>query len=183
MKAFWQAGGILVLAAGFFLVGCSSGVAEQPVTKAAAQQGQKDFPSFKARDLQGNEVTNEIFAKKKITVVNIWGTFCPPCIGEMPELGDWARNMPADAQLIGIVCDVMDRQDAGSIGTAKKILGEAGAEFVNLVPDEALMKYLEGVEAVPTTIFVNSEGKVVGSPVVGADVEAYKAFVRKYLHE
>ena len=183
MKAFWQAGGILVLAAGFFLVGCGSGVAEQPMAKVAAQQGQEDFPSFRAVDLQGNEVTKEIFAQKKITVINIWGTFCPPCIGEMPELGDWARNMPADAQLIGIVCDVMDRQDAGSIGTAKKILGEAGAEFVNLVPDEAIMEYLEGVEAVPTTIFVNSEGKVVGSPVVGADVEAYKAFVRKYLNE
>ena len=68
-----------MLAAGFFLVGCNSGVAEQPVTKAAAQQGQKVFPSFMARDLQGNEVTNEIFAQKKITVVNIWGTFCPPC--------------------------------------------------------------------------------------------------------
>ena len=77
----------------------------------------------------------------------------------------------------------MNRQDAETIGMANKILGEAGAEFVNLVPDEAIMEYLEGVEAVPTTIFVNSEGKVVGSPVVGADVEAYKAFVREYLHE
>jgi hypothetical protein len=36
---------------------------------------------------------------------------------------------------------------------------------------------------VPTTIFVDAEGKVVGSPVVGADVDAYKAFVKKYLHE
>ena len=90
MRAFWQAGGILVLAAGVFLVGCGFGVAEQPMAKVAAQQGQEDFPSFRAVDLQGNEVTKEIFAQKKITVVNIWGTFCPPCIGEMPELGDWA---------------------------------------------------------------------------------------------
>ena len=85
--------------------------------------------------------------------------------------------------MVGLVCDVRDAQDAETIGTAKNILGKAGAEFVNIVPDEALKKYLEDVEAVPTTIFVNAEGKVVGSPVVGADVEAYKAFVEKYLHE
>ncbi|MBQ1510993.1 MAG: TlpA family protein disulfide reductase [Selenomonadaceae bacterium] len=183
MKTYWQAGSILLLAAGLFLLGCGSGVAEQPVPKAAAQQGQASFPVFRARDLQGSEVTSEIFAKKKITVVNIWGTFCPPCIGEMPELGKWAKDMPAEAQLVGIVCDVRGGQDVETIGAAQDILAKAGADFVNLVPDEAIMEYLEGVEAVPTTIFVDAEGKLVGEPVVGADVDAYKVAVEAYLHD
>ena len=46
-----------------------------------------------------------------------------------------------------------------------------------------VMEYLEGVEAVPTTIFVDAEGKLVGEPVVGADVDAYKVAVEAYLHD
>ena len=48
----------------------------------------KQMPAFIAKDLQGNEITESIFAEKDLTVVNIWGTFCPPCIAEMPELGE-----------------------------------------------------------------------------------------------
>ena len=39
-----------------------------------------DKISFTATDFKGNPVTSEIFAKNKLTMVNIWGTFCGPCI-------------------------------------------------------------------------------------------------------
>lgn len=45
-----------------------------------------DKISFTATDFKGNPVTSEIFAKNKLTMVNIWGTFCGPCIREMPDL-------------------------------------------------------------------------------------------------
>ena len=35
----------------------------------------------------------------------------------------------------------------------------------------------------PTTLFVDQEGAIVGSPIVGADVEGYKTFVEEYLNE
>lgn len=40
----------------------------------------KYIEKFSADDLQGNKVTNEIFKENELTVVNIWGTFCKPCI-------------------------------------------------------------------------------------------------------
>ena len=53
-------------------------------------------PSFNTVDLNGKSVTQNIFADRKLTVVNIWGTFCGPCIEELPELGKWAGEMPED---------------------------------------------------------------------------------------
>ena len=97
----------------------------------------------------------------------------------MPELGDMARNLPEDAQLIGIICDASDGSQ--QIKKALQITTEAGADFVNIIPDENLLGFMEGVEAVPTTIFVNSNGEVVGKAIIGADVEGYKDELKKLL--
>ena len=43
------------------------------------------------------------------------------------------------------------------------------------------MKFMENVEAVPTTIFVNSKGEVVGKAIVGADLKGYKNELEKLL--
>ena len=178
LKMFCLAG----LATTVLLMGCGDGSAKNESRSNAAQEVQaKKFPSFSAKDVNGRDVTEKIFSDKKITVVNIWGTFCPPCIGEMPELGEWAKNMPPEVQLIGIVCDVKNENDTKTINAAKKILSEANADFVNIVPNVELIKFMESVDAVPTTIFVDAEGNLIGQPIVGADVEGYKKFVEEHL--
>ena len=170
--------------------GCTEVASEQSTdaqleTKVAAQQAQslKTFPTFTARTINDSTVTDKIFADKKLTVLNIWGTFCPPCIAEMPELGRWVEEMPDDVQLIGLVCDVRSDNDTNTIGAAKKILREANANFINIIPSAEMIDYLSTVEAVPTTIFIDSAGNIVGEPIIGADVEAYKDFVERYLDE
>ena len=176
--------GVGILATGILFSGCTEDVENvnnESETAAAVQVANEKFPQFAALNLANETVTDNIFAQKKITVLNIWGTFCPPCIEEMPELGEWARNMPADAQIIGLICDVRGSDDIQTIDAAKKILSEANANFVNLIPDVALEKYLQKVDAVPTTLFIDSQGNLIGEPVVGADVESYKARVADYL--
>ena len=42
--------------------------------------------NFESWDLYGNTVTNQVFKGKKLTMVNIWATYCSPCINEMPDL-------------------------------------------------------------------------------------------------
>ena len=165
----------------FFLLLVSVAALAGCGAEKASSSPQQAFPAFSTKDLKGNEVTQEIFARKKITVVNVWGTFCPPCIGEMPELGAWAKEMPQDVQIIGLICDVEGEQDTKHLDLARKITAEAHADFVNIYPDEALLKRLDSVEAVPTTFLVDSQGQVIGEPIVGADVAAYRAAVERYL--
>ena len=85
--------------------GGQPGSGEEDASAKSEERAVK-MPAFTAKDLQGNEVTEEIFAGKDLTVLNIWGTFCPPCIREMPELGEWARAMPENVQLIGLITDI-----------------------------------------------------------------------------
>ena len=51
------------------------------------------FQFFTVEDIEGNEVTHEVFADADLTVINIWGTFCGPCIQEMPDLGALSQEL------------------------------------------------------------------------------------------
>ena len=154
-----------------------------PVQESMSLDAGTKFPSFATQDLAGNAVTGDIFAQKDITVVNFWGTFCGPCISEMPELGEWAREMPDNVQIIGIVTDVM-AGDERDIQKAIKITEKAQADFTNLLMDEALSAYCASViVGVPTTILVNREGVIVGDAIVGAYVDGYKQAVEAALNE
>ena len=140
------------------------------------------FPAFTTTDLDGNTVTNDIFAGKKLTVVNIWGTFCGPCINEMPELAQWDAEMPEDVQIIGLVSDLTTASDTATLETAKEICAATGVTFPSMVANEDFIPLLSGVIGVPTTLFVDGSGAIVGEPIVGANVPAYRQFVEDYLH-
>jgi thiol-disulfide isomerase/thioredoxin len=83
------------------------------------------FPSFTTQDLSGNTVDNSIFAKADLTVLNLWGTTCAPCITEMPELQEWNENMPENVQLVGLVLDAAVG-DADALETAQMICEATG---------------------------------------------------------
>jgi len=156
--------------------------------KAAAESGVGDSADIgdpeeaKASDadLEGNTVTNDIFSKADLTVVNFWATYCSPCINEMPELSEWSEAMPDNVQIIGVVTDVPS-EDSDQYALAQQIAEKTGVNFVNLVAAEGFSTVIREIVGVPTTFFVDRDGNFVGSPVVGADVAGYKSFVEGYL--
>lgn len=137
-------------------------------------------PAFTTEDLDGNEVTESILKDKDVTMINIWGTFCPPCIEEMPELAKLSASLPENAQIIGILCDV-SLNDKSALQDAKSIVSKAGTNYPCLLLNDSLTDYLSQFMYVPTTIFVDSEGNQIGEPVVGADFNAYTAHLRKVI--
>lgn len=141
------------------------------------------FPDFSTKNLNGETVTQDLFTGKKLTIVNVWGTFCGPCISEMPELGQWSQELPEGVQLVGLLCDVYSYEDTEQVQAAQRIVEETGADFPHLIGDSSLDSLLMCINAVPTTLFVDGEGNLVGEPVIGANVAAYKAFVESYLNQ
>ena len=138
------------------------------------------FGDFTSVDLNGNEVTQDVFGEKDVTIVNVWGTYCLPCIMEMPLLVDLSGRLPDNAQVIGIVVDAAEG-DEETIDDAKLIMGESIDAFTNILVSDSVKEAISSVEAVPTTFIVDREGKIVCTPIVGADVEAYEEAVNEYL--
>ncbi len=157
----------------------------QPIQFAEGELGSSlsAFPAFTTADLNGNTVTNALFAEKKLTVVNVWGTFCGPCIDEMDELAAWSQAMPENVQLVGLVSDLYSAEDAETLEMAKAICEATGADcYTHLIASADFAPLLSTVVGVPTTFFVDSTGAVVGEPIVGANVSGCMAFVEEYLN-
>ena len=121
---------------------------------------------FSAKDIDGKNVSEKVFADSKITMVNVWGTFCGPCIREMPDLGVLDKKYGDDFQIVGIVIDAVNSKgnvNAKTVNSAKNIVKTTGADYLHIIPDSSLLNgVLSEVYAVPTTFFVDSSGKIVG---------------------
>lgn len=172
-----------LLALALVLSGCAA--KEEPAkapeaTKAPAADAapEADTPigimsDFTATDLDGNEVTPQsAFGGYKLTMVNVWGTFCGPCISEMPDLGELSDELAEqNIRIVGIVSDAMGYDgttDAAIVDAAKEIVAETGADYLHIVPSQDLMGLLYQIQAVPTTFFVDENGCQVGMAYAGA---------------
>ena len=64
--------------------------------------------AFEAATMEGQAITSECFADSKLTMLNVWATYCGPCLNEMPDLGEIAASYDkSDFQMLGIISDVV----------------------------------------------------------------------------
>ena len=146
----------------------------QPSTEQPqAQEG--IFQTMQMTDFDGNEVDKSLFEGHRLTMVNIWATFCNPCLSEMPELGELAAEYAKEegsVQIIGICTDITDlsgNTTQEAVDGAKQIVEMTGAAYPHLIPNDEFMAFLmQEVPGVPTTFFVDENGEVIGDEVVGA---------------
>ena len=141
--------------------------------------GNEIFKGIESYDLDGNKVDDTIFKGKKLTMVNIWGTFCGPCIGGMPDFQTLSEEYAdKDFQVIGIVCDAYVG-DAEKTELAKEICKETGAKYVSILASESLDDaILDSVISVPVTYFLNEKGEQFDRNFVGSkSLDGWKAVV------
>ena len=145
----------------------------------------KYYLTFEANTIDGGAWNSENFANSKVTMINIWGTYCNPCLAEMPDLGEIAGEYDAaDFQLIGVICDVMEDADEETIETAKELIEETQANYPHLLLNESLYVNLVGaVSAVPTTFFVRQDGSLMGYLTGAQSKDAWKELIDRLLAE
>lgn len=175
-----------VTAAVCFAVSACAGDAERQAYDSGASSAQDSengtsLGSFTSTDLEGNQVTEAIFAEHDVTIFNVWGTYCGPCMEEMPDLGALDQKLPDNVQIVGVVLDAAEG-DAAMIETAKQICRDTNVAYTNILMNESVAEMLSGVEAIPTTFILDREGKLICTPIVGADVERYEKTVQDYLN-
>ena len=146
---------------------------------SGAQEAAGLLSSFSTTDLEGNAVDQSILEDYDLTMVNVWATYCTPCLQEMPDLGELASEYEdKGVQILGLVSDVLNSDGTISdsqVETAQEIVEETGASYQHLLPSADLLGLLSQIYGVPTTFFVDSEGNQVGYAYVTA--MSYDQFV------
>lgn len=117
---------------------------------------------FKTKDLDDNDIDSSVFKNQEITIINLWGTFCPPCIEEMPEFQKISEDYKGKVRVIGILVDY-DKE------SAKEIIKEKNITYTNIVAypklEEQIIKHFDYV---PVTLIVNKDGKVLEEFIPGS---------------
>ena len=136
--------------------------------------------SFTTATLDGETVTESILAEKDYTMINVWGTYCGPCINEMPELEKLHKELPENMQMIGVICDLAYGFETDAVkDAANEIIEETGVTYPSLLFWPEASWFPETSNVVPTTYFVDSKGNLVSDIIYGAHIDAYRAAIEK----
>lgn len=111
----------------------------------------------------------------KPLVVNVWASWCPPCIAEMPILTSAASELRGDVQFLGV--NIQD-QDASALA----MMTDFEADFPSVVDEPGAIRGELAVSGPPVTFFVDERGVLVGRHD-GAlpSTEYFNALLSEYL--
>lgn len=138
----------LLLLAGGYAIGnslFSSGV--------ALKAGDK-VPDFRLADLN-NDVHDWSAYQGKPVIINFWGTFCPPCRDEMPDLQKQYDKWK-DQGLVLLGINLSENKL-----TVQRFVDEVGTDFPILLDRDKMVEKRFGLKQYPTTFFVGANGKIV----------------------
>nr|WP_315085587.1 TlpA disulfide reductase family protein [uncultured Lachnoanaerobaculum sp.] len=147
--------------------------------QAESDKEDKKFPEFTAKTVSGEDISSDLFKDSKLTVVNVWGSWCGPCVQEIPELQKlYERMKDKDVNVIGLA------QDAGTdLDAVKEIIDKNKVTYQNIVPEGATEDFVMNLMAFPTTFFVDSDRNIVGVIQGGRNLEAFTAAVEGVLEK
>ena len=128
---------------------------------------------FSAVTLDGEDFTVDDIAAKDVTVINFWALSCPPCIRELPDIAAFAKALPDNVQVVTVCLDGAWDEEA-----AKTVLSGAGFEGVTLLSgDGDFLSLCSSLMYTPTTVFVDSEGNLLGDAIIGAQEDLSGTFL------
>jgi cytochrome c biogenesis protein CcmG/thiol:disulfide interchange protein DsbE len=103
-------------------------------------------------------------------VVNVFGSWCPPCNMEAPDLGAFAKQNPG-AQVVGVASEDTEKD-------AVAFMDKYGLTYPLVLDDGSLVQQF-GISAYPTTIFFDAQGKEVDRLVGASSLDQFNASLAK----
>lgn len=161
------------------------GTVSEPPSQSASSFEEEPAPifiTFEGIDLEGNTISEDIFLQSDLTMVNVWATYCNPCLNEMPGLGELAAEYEqSQFQIIGIVSDVQEGEDQTLV---ESLIQQTGANYPHLLANDSIYQaLLAGVSGVPTTFFFDGEGAYLGGVVGSAEKSQWEELIHELLEK
>ena len=109
---------------------------------------------FTVRTIDDREVSRDSF-RGKVTIVNFWATWCPPCRAEIPDLIALQEKYRDQLQIIGI------SEDEDGPAVVRKYAAEHRMNYPIAMTSPELEKLFPGIAALPTSFIIDREGRLV----------------------
>ncbi|MEW5922955.1 MAG: TlpA disulfide reductase family protein [Candidatus Zixiibacteriota bacterium] len=156
-----------------FMISCSSssdktgGASATTTITTTAVAG---LSTLTAYDLDGNTHSFGEYVGKKPLIVNFWGTWCPPCKREMPDLKKiYDEYRGKGLEIVGLVVRSTPQQ-------VKDFTAQYGYDWPMMMADAQSARLFGLGSGVPFTVFVDRNGKVLSETFTGA--RTYNDFKR-----
>ena len=152
---------IIALASTLLLTSCSTGglsseseksyVSGNGVATLIKEPLRKSAPDLSGETLGGGKFNYEI---GKVTVVNVWASWCSPCRAEAPTLSALASKNP-EIQFVGILT-------RDNLSSALSFVNRFKLTYPTLIDDAIIASFKGSIaaNAIPTTLIIDANGRV-----------------------
>ena len=125
--------------------------------------------------VEGKPLPSKDFGGKPL-IVDFWATWCGPCRFALPHL-DAVQERHADAGLtvLGVSVDEIEPE------RVRKFADRLGVKFQLAMANEEILEQYGPLRALPTTFFIDRDGKVVRKVVGYIDEETLEAYTQEIL--
>lgn len=143
--------------------------------------------NFITYDLYGGLVDQNIFSEYEITIVDVWGTYCNPCIEAMPVLASiYKKYSDSGVNVVGIVIDVQSADGtpkADFVEKAIDIKNQTGANFTHMIVSDNIRRaIIKDISAIPASFIVDSKGKIISDVAYGGhSEEEWEDIINEYI--
>lgn len=127
----------------------------EPAKGADHRHRGEAMPATKFNDAQGKRTSLAAF-KGKPTLVNLWASWCAPCVKELPTLDQLARKQGAKLNVVAVSQDDAPHASVEAFLRAHKIETLSGNQDANMGLSGALH-----AEVLPTSVLYDPNGKEV----------------------
>jgi len=147
----------------------------------------KPAPPFTLEDLSGKKISLADY-KGRALAINFWATWCAPCKIETPWLIDLRNRYAAQGfEVLAISADDIDRKNPGKFSDEKQEI----ARFVQrmhmtypvLIDGGSISEPYGGLDALPTTFFVDRNGIVVAAQMGITSKDELDRYIKKALEK
>jgi thiol-disulfide isomerase/thioredoxin len=141
----------------------------KPASQTTTQVNPKsDIIRFSVLDINGKQRSSEEWIGQQPVVINVWGTWCPPCRREIPDLVRlYEEYNSKGVEMLGLAVRDSPQQVEG-------FAARNNMKWVMLIAGRDLLYTLGATKGVPTTIFYDRNGKEVNRFVGGRDYGTFK---------
>ncbi|PYZ97791.1 alkyl hydroperoxide reductase [Alteribacter lacisalsi] len=110
-------------------------------------------PDFTLETLSGEKISLSDYRGEKV-MVNFWATWCPPCRAEMPDMEEIYSEMDVEILAVNLT------ETEPDISHVQSFSEDFSLSFPILLDESIEVAGLYNIQPIPTSYFVDSEGKI-----------------------